>query len=251
MIADVDFWPSVELLPLLRLQLTAWGERKRAVVVPNFQRSGHGCRAKGPYACREALSRGELSIPSTYTELAACAREHMCSVFDSEYNAAGQASTDVHAWRGLTAGAKMPVRCITSTRYEPFVVLRHSEETPKFDERFYGYGKNKVRASHALGPQRDRSQTRDAPAPRRNSWLGKLSADHSAVDSCPCHIGPARRPLTHGRLRFRSARQGLLVPLPPPAIRCEADVVALERSCSHGPSLSTICAGDERQVCRR
>lgn len=144
LIADVDFWPSVELLPLLRLQLTAWGERKRAVVVPNFQRSGHGCRAKGPYACREALSRGELSIPSTYTELAACAREHMCSVFDSEYNAAGQASTDVHAWRGLTAGAKMPVRCITSTRYEPFVVLRHSEETPKFDERFYGYGKNKV-----------------------------------------------------------------------------------------------------------
>jgi len=114
------------------------------MVVPSFQRTGHGCKAKGAAACREAYATGELSVPGTYQELSACAKEHQCAVFDSEYNAAGQGSTDVQAWRGLAEGTKMFVRCIASLRYEPFVVLRHTDATPAFDERFYGYGKNKV-----------------------------------------------------------------------------------------------------------
>ena len=91
LIADIDFWPSRELRRLIRMQLPAWGEAQRALVVPNFQRSGHGCRASGPSACRDAFERGSLGVPSNYSELATCARARQCAVFDSEYNAAAVA----------------------------------------------------------------------------------------------------------------------------------------------------------------
>ena len=44
-----------------------------------------------------------------------------------------QASTDVKAWRSQPAGATRRVPCITSERYEPYVVLQRDEATPLFD----------------------------------------------------------------------------------------------------------------------
>jgi len=189
LIADIDFWPSRELRRLIRMQLPAWGEAQRALVVPNFQRSGHGCRASGPSACRDAFERGSLAVPSNYSELATCARARQCAVFDSEYNAAGQASTDIHAWRGLAEGSTMPISCFSSVRYEPFVVLRNHAATPRFDERFTGYGKNKVQlilhlrmagyAFHVLG----RGFLCHFPHPQSSSkqaWLH--SSAHAAMD---------------------------------------------------------------------
>jgi hypothetical protein len=119
LIADIDFWPSFELLPLLRRQLPPWGDKQKALVIPAFQRSGHGCRAKSESACREALVKAEMKVPGNFAELSACAKERLCSAFDSEYNSAGQASTNVNAWRGLTAGAKMPIRCDAASAWTP------------------------------------------------------------------------------------------------------------------------------------
>ena len=83
-------------------------------------------------------------MPETFSELLECERNTECIVFDGEYNPTGQSSTDIKAWRKLGGGEAMAVTCLKSGRYEPFVVLRKSDETPKFDERFHGYGKNKV-----------------------------------------------------------------------------------------------------------
>ena len=146
-IVDVDFWPTAELLPLLRGRLTAWtaDAPPTALVVPNFQRSGHGCRnAVDAGACRVELAAGNITMPNTLAELHACLRAKNCGIFDGEYNPQGQASTDVRAWKLLTPGETRRVPCITSDRYEPFIALRKAEETPPFDERFSGYGKNKV-----------------------------------------------------------------------------------------------------------
>lgn len=144
-VLDVDFWPSVQLLDLIRGQLPPWGEARRALVVPNFQRSGHGCRndERGT-ACRDALDAGSISMPANFSALSNCLDARDCSVFDIEYNPLGQSSTNTRAWRKLAAGDVAPIRCLLSNRYEPFVVLRRARHTPLYDERFHGYGKNKV-----------------------------------------------------------------------------------------------------------
>ena len=147
LIVDIDFWPSIELLPLLRGRLNDWDANAPplALVVPNFQRSGHGCRnSEESSACRTAFINGTISMPQTLDELHGCLRSNNCVVFDGEYNPQGQASTDVRAWKAMKPGSVRRIPCITSDRYEPFVALRKSSLTPLFDERFVGYGKNKV-----------------------------------------------------------------------------------------------------------
>ena len=146
LVADVDFWPSTELRQLIRQQLPGWTPSlKRALVLPNFQRSGHGCRNSADLrACRTAFDRGDVRMPATFEDLHDCLGKNDCSVFDSEFNALGQSSTDTAHWKRLEFGQLMRITCLQSERYEPFVVLSRSDETPIFDERFTGYGKNKV-----------------------------------------------------------------------------------------------------------
>lgn len=143
---DVDFWPSRALRGLVRAQLPAWRDAPRALVVPNFQRNGHGCRndESNPHACREALAAGRLAMPDTFEALQACIGDKECAVFDSEWNAAGQSSTNVGMWKQMGENRTRRLKCLQSARYEPFTVVRRGLATPLFDERFYGYGKNKV-----------------------------------------------------------------------------------------------------------
>ena len=143
---DVDFWPSRSLRTLVRAQLPGWRDAPRALVVPNFQRNGHGCRndESNPHACREALAAGRLAMPDTFEALQACIGDKDCAVFDSEWNAAGQSSTNVGLWKQMGENQTRRLKCLQSARYEPFTVVRRGLATPLFDERFYGYGKNKV-----------------------------------------------------------------------------------------------------------
>eukprot|EP00965_Chrysotila_dentata_P128385 4244991-Pleurochrysis_carterae.AAC.4 len=122
---DIDFWPSAEIGNALLPALRSWPDFPQALVIPNFQRSGHGCRnSADKFACRAEYVSGELTMPRTFAELQSCIAEQNCAVFDSEFNPAGQSSTDVGRWKRLQEGKVMQLRCLQSARYEPFVVLR-------------------------------------------------------------------------------------------------------------------------------
>ena len=72
-VVDVDFWPSTELLPAIQRQLGTWRGSLKALVVPNFQRSGHGCRNEdNPKACRAAFERGVINMPANFSALGSC-----------------------------------------------------------------------------------------------------------------------------------------------------------------------------------
>ena len=135
-------------------------------------------------ACRAAFERGAITMPANFSALGACITAADCSVFDVEYNPQGESSTNSRMWRKYERHGHYRVPCLASPRYvpcacrrlvpsaiqsntihipsttpstipsailpatcrryEPFVVLPRAASTPTFDERFHGYGKNKV-----------------------------------------------------------------------------------------------------------
>ena len=65
-----------DVLFLLRRQLAGWDAEMtppKALVVPNFQRNGHGCRtSEDAKACRAAFEGGEIAMPSGFAQLQEC-----------------------------------------------------------------------------------------------------------------------------------------------------------------------------------
>jgi hypothetical protein len=182
LIVDVDFVPSESLDETIKATLQEriefrkhrkdpWSEEKEAVVVPAFERLLESpCTSDGD--CQKHLRQNSSFIPHTFDALKECVAEHDCIVFQSMINWEGHHSTQSKTWLAgewyddnLTAktgdgGTDMDinrrsiktVQCFDSLRYEPYVVLRWcpaGQSAPKriapyYDERFHGYGKNKI-----------------------------------------------------------------------------------------------------------
>ena len=152
-LTDVDFWPSTELRGLLAPQLRNW-PAQLALVVPAFERKspksrrfpGGSCDIKraNDSACHAAWQRGEIEMPADFQSLQCCLSAGDCAVFDSRFNPEGQDAAGAKEWASLGRAARRAVPCFKSGRYEPYVVLERTAATPTFDERFRGYGKNKM-----------------------------------------------------------------------------------------------------------
>jgi hypothetical protein len=130
--------------------------------------------------CKKHLRQDSSFIPHTFNALKECVAGHDCIVFQSMINWEGHHSTRSETWlagewyddnlaaKTVRGGTRMDttrrsiktVQCFDSFRYEPYVVLRwcpagQSEPqrigqsapqriAPYYDERFHGYGKNKI-----------------------------------------------------------------------------------------------------------
>ncbi len=82
--------------------------------------------------------------------MASCWDKELCRPFDTYYNNDGQRSTNYNEWwkhRDLTL---YTIPCLQSPRYEPFLVVRKGKYTPRYNEDFSGYGKNKVQYTRHL-----------------------------------------------------------------------------------------------------
>ena len=138
--ADVDFWPSSDLYPILAnatVQDRLATDSKLAVVIPVFQMI-RMCRAY-----KDCRDNNIPKMPKHKERLLWLIGRRGASAFDPT-NTGGHGSTKYQTWRQQPTSTFVDLPCIKSNRYEPYLVVRYCSELPPFQEGFTGYGKNKM-----------------------------------------------------------------------------------------------------------
>jgi len=147
---DVDFLPSKGLQQIIHgYESDFLADPKLAVVVPAFQYL-HECEDSD--AGRSLCAKDMEKVPYTLKELISCQKK--CVPFDSKNaGGVGHGTTNYAEWwkqkQGVTDSLRK-IPCLQSTRYEPFFVVRKGGYTPRYNEDFMGYGKNKVQFTRHL-----------------------------------------------------------------------------------------------------
>ncbi|GMH47828.1 hypothetical protein TrVE_jg8959 [Triparma verrucosa] len=138
LMADIDFLPSVDLQELVISSLEAQNNlnTKTAIVVPAFETINGGCDSQAE--CEELLPL----VPETFEGMKKCLESEKCRDFQFATNPTGHSTTESDKWLSEGAGLR-DITCFKSPRFEPYLVLPNC---PKilYDERFSGYGKNKI-----------------------------------------------------------------------------------------------------------
>jgi hypothetical protein len=151
---DVDFYLSRDLHailhdPSITTQLMDPGNVKLALVIPAFEYLANECN--GDHACDRELKKTYV-MPETMRELVQEYERKKVTVFERMV-AQAHGSTDLKATLQQPPKSIRPIPCITSNRYEPYVVVRKCgiegrNVLPGYQQAFTGYGKNKI--SHIL-----------------------------------------------------------------------------------------------------
>jgi hypothetical protein len=161
LVADVDFVPSQDLHETIRKAIIRGqdGEKqeedRQALIVPAFERQPpEPCETAS--TCAAYLQSNSSFIPHSFTDLQHCFQSKECIVFQSQVNWEGHYSTRSEHWiqgkfyEDEQERTFRTVHCFHTARYEPYVVLRwcpsknNKPVAPYYDERFHGYGKNKI-----------------------------------------------------------------------------------------------------------
>lgn len=142
LLSDIDLWPSVDSYN----EILAHGSRLKtdshiALVLPAFEYATPVPKDElSRVRVREAVAK---ELPETFSQLRECFRvgkPARCRIFKSATDT--HLSTNYDRWWRATE--RYRIACFHSLRYEPYLVLPSRDSTPLFDERFLGYGKNKI-----------------------------------------------------------------------------------------------------------
>eukprot|EP00638_Chattonella_subsalsa_P007894 CAMPEP_0117747590 /NCGR_PEP_ID=MMETSP0947-20121206/8596_1 /TAXON_ID=44440 /ORGANISM="Chattonella subsalsa, Strain CCMP2191" /LENGTH=359 /DNA_ID=CAMNT_0005565061 /DNA_START=96 /DNA_END=1172 /DNA_ORIENTATION=- len=142
-LVDIDFWSSDNLYDMLILHSTLhpsfFEDPLQTIVIPAFEKENF---PGGPPDSERRSWVGQ--IPSSFTKLLASIKSGAIKLFDHRFNKWGHSSTDYLLWFMQSEDDLRQLECLDSERYEPYIVMRKCPGTPKYDERFTGYGKNKI-----------------------------------------------------------------------------------------------------------
>ena len=141
---DIDFWPASALHEILHFhtmkeELGREGGERKAYVIPAFQLNWL-CDVNKDVDCSDKLLK---MMPKTRAELFKLIKTDKVATFDFHIQAA-HGTTDVRRWYSLKKSSVRHIECMKSNRYEPYVILRHCQSLPPYQEQFSGYGKNKI-----------------------------------------------------------------------------------------------------------
>ena len=176
LIMDVDLIPSADLSHVVKdnvMDEIAMARRSdrtaespmNAIVVPAFERKvDRPC--SDIESCKSYLQKDPKFLPLLFNDLKECVDDEDCIVFQSDMNWEGHHTTQSKKWLkkrwydgptkgsdGATVRTIRQIECFDSLRYEPYVAIPWCPSaaspnpqplTPYYDERFYGYGKNKI-----------------------------------------------------------------------------------------------------------
>ena len=172
LVVDIDLIPSQNLdeavHSAINLAIEARfdddGDRgvdpKDAIVVPAFERKIDDISPCNTLQdCQKLSAEDDTFIPKSIEGHEKCIKEEQCIVFQSDVNWEGHFDTKSTEWleRNQTTSLTT-LECFRSQRYEPYVILPwcpleknarqrlaiRSPRSPYYDERFFGYGKNKI-----------------------------------------------------------------------------------------------------------
>ena len=174
LVSDADFLPSRGLRDAIRAKAHWLANDKLALVVPAFQRKGGRCKTLE--SCRERLEPLPTTVPGRFGQLARCLREKDCLVFQGDNSPQSHGTTDSSRWLEGDETVR-PIECFRSNRYEPYVVVSMAQ-MPLYDERFAGYGKNKIQHVSHL---------------RRMGYLFAVRSSAQITDLHAIDATPARR----------------------------------------------------------
>lgn len=137
---DIDFWESTDLYsilqePVVRTKLAQ--SHRHALVLPAFQLR----RQCQPWT--ECPTRNIPLMPSTKEDMIPFLLNKTITAFDPT-NFGGHGSTRYVDWVDQSADELLPIDCVRSNRYEPYLVVRVCRDLPPFQPAFTGYGKNKM-----------------------------------------------------------------------------------------------------------
>ncbi|XP_060532488.1 xylosyl- and glucuronyltransferase LARGE2s-like isoform X2 [Cylas formicarius] len=119
---DIDFLPMKDLYESLKDNLKKHGDlNKKAFIVPSFE-----------------LSTRKGALPGSKLDLINAIDKKEAVPFLFNIWNSGQASTNYKRWRDELH----PYKVKWSTDYEPYIVVR--SDVTKYDERFFGFGWNRV-----------------------------------------------------------------------------------------------------------
>ena len=135
---DVDFWPSADLQDVLSLHKARLAaDYRQALVVPAFALQRQCAE------WRECPEHNLPLMPANIHDVFDGLVAHRLFPFDPT-NRGAHGSTRYQDWLSQSADDLLSIPCFQSQRYEPYLVVRHCDKLPPFQEGFVGYGKNKV-----------------------------------------------------------------------------------------------------------
>jgi len=147
---DIDFLMSDHVYDKLRTHRDSLLDVKTALVMPAFELLSF-CEL-GTIEGNATCTREHLRVlPSTkkqarkqYIPAGATKYAGGITAFDRKFNRHGHESTDYTAWFDQEESVLEPLECVTSDKYEPYLVFRNCKDVPPFPEDFTGFGRNKM-----------------------------------------------------------------------------------------------------------
>ena len=79
----------------------------------------------------------ERYMPRNFAELVSCVQKKNCRQFDA-WNKGGHGSTNLNEWKTKNQHSFLELSCVESMRYEPYLVIPMSSNTPLYEETFIG-----------------------------------------------------------------------------------------------------------------